>query len=315
MSRPARTASTAAASRPRGADPRNPPAEASDLPGRPLLKVSPLFVVPKNAGRRPAGKHDHWSPVRLRTVIPARKTYTPLILAVAALIGVSAAIGSASAAAAATTAATAQIQPAVLDDALQRPVDQDASFYVNIARGISQQASGKVSTISLDVQIAQLDQSEALPELTVGAFTQQLRGTIGAVSQQLDTYNARQAELAEQRAAAAAQAAALAQSNTPDGARATARALMLSRYGWGAGQFACLDSLWNKESGWNYQAYNAGGGATGIPQALPGSKMASAGADWRTNAATQVAWGLDYISRAYGSPCAAWGHSQAMNWY
>lgn len=116
---------------------------------------------------------------------------------------------------------------------------------------------------------------------------------------------------AERRAAAAALAAA----NTPDGARATARRMAAERYGWGEGQFSCLSSLWQKESGWNYQAYNRNGGATGIPQALPGSKMASAGADWRTSAATQISWGLDYIKRAYGTPCSAWEHSRAVNWY
>lgn len=89
---------------------------------------------------------------------------------------------------------------------------------------------------------------------------------------------------------------------------------MSSTYGWGGDQFSCLNSLWNKESGWNYKAYNPSG-ATGIPQALPGSKMASAGSDWQTNAATQVAWGLGYISSVYGTPCSAWSHSQAMNWY
>ena len=103
--------------------------------------------------------------------------------------------------------------------------------------------------------------------------------------------------------------------NTPEGARATARSMAASTYGWGDDQFSCLDSLWQKESGWNYQAYNADGGATGIPQALPGSKMASAGADWQTSAATQISWGLGYIASVYGSPCAAWGHSQSVNWY
>ncbi|WP_309066595.1 phospholipase [Microbacterium sp.] len=113
----------------------------------------------------------------------------------------------------------------------------------------------------------------------------------------------------------AAAAAALAAANTVEGAKATARDMAASRYGWGDGQFSCLESLWTKESGWNYQAYNGSSGATGIPQALPGDKMASAGADWRTNAATQIAWGLEYIAAAYGSPCNAWGHSQAVNWY
>ena len=73
--------------------------------------------------------------------------------------------------------------------------------------------------------------------------------------------------------------------------------------------------LWNRESGWRADAYNASSGAYGIPQSLPGSKMAAAGADWRTNAATQVDWGLSYISARYGSPCGAWAHSEAYNWY
>lgn len=128
---------------------------------------------------------------------------------------------------------------------------------------------------------------------------------------------AQEAKVAAEHAAAqaAAEAAALAAANTVDGAKATARQMAASQYGWGDEQFSCLNSLWTKESGWNYQAYNTSGGATGIPQALPGSKMASAGSDWQTNAATQIAWGLGYISSVYGTPCSAWGHSQAVNWY
>ncbi|NYE19431.1 lytic transglycosylase domain-containing protein [Microbacterium immunditiarum] len=102
--------------------------------------------------------------------------------------------------------------------------------------------------------------------------------------------------------------------NSPAGAQATARG-MLGSYGWGDDQFGCLYNLWQKESGWNYQAYNRSSGAFGIPQALPGSKMATAGADWQTSARTQIAWGLGYISGRYGSPCNAWGHSQSVGWY
>jgi hypothetical protein len=80
-------------------------------------------------------------------------------------------------------------------------------------------------------------------------------------------------------------------------------------------QYGCLVQLWNRESGWNYHASNSSSGAYGIPQALPGSKMASAGADWRTNPATQVRWGLRYISSRYGTPCGAWAHSQSFGWY
>lgn len=85
--------------------------------------------------------------------------------------------------------------------------------------------------------------------------------------------------------------------------------------GWDEAQFACLDALWAAESGWRVEAHNSSSGAHGIPQALPGSKMASAGADWETNAATQISWGLGYISGRYGDPCGAWGAHQSKGWY
>ncbi|BAW94010.1 hypothetical protein CHIBA101_2182 [Actinomyces sp. Chiba101] len=97
-------------------------------------------------------------------------------------------------------------------------------------------------------------------------------------------------------------------------AQATARSMM-GAYGWGDSEFSCLVSLWNRESGWNYQAQNPSSGAYGIPQALPGGKMASAGSDWQTNPATQIKWGLGYIQGRYGSPCAAWSHSESTGWY
>ena len=78
--------------------------------------------------------------------------------------------------------------------------------------------------------------------------------------------------------------------------------------------FGCLLDLWNRESGWVYDAENASG-AYGIPQALPGSKMASAGPDWQTNPATQIAWGLGYIKQLYGNPCAAWAFEEANGYY
>lgn len=95
--------------------------------------------------------------------------------------------------------------------------------------------------------------------------------------------------------------------------QATARQL-LAASGLGDDQFQCLVKLWNKESGWRVTASNASG-AYGIPQALPGSKMASAGSDWRTDATTQISWGLGYIASQYGSPCGAWSASQAHGWY
>lgn len=90
---------------------------------------------------------------------------------------------------------------------------------------------------------------------------------------------------------------------------------MLADFGFGADQFGCLDSLWTRESHWNPAAHNSSSGAHGIPQAMPGSKMASVGADWQTNPVTQITWGLGYIRDRYGSPCGAWSHSEARGWY
>ena len=86
---------------------------------------------------------------------------------------------------------------------------------------------------------------------------------------------------------------------------------MLGNFGWSSGQFGCLDSLWTKESGWNAHATNGSSGAYGIPQSLPGSKMASAGSDWQTNPATQINWGLQYIKYVYGSPAPPGATPQA----
>ena len=96
--------------------------------------------------------------------------------------------------------------------------------------------------------------------------------------------------------------------------RVIAQAL-LSTYGWSQDQFGCLDSLWERESHWNPFAENSSSGAYGIPQSLPGSKMATVASDWRTNPVTQIKWGLGYIEDRYGSPCGAWGHSQGHGWY
>lgn len=193
-----------------------------------------------------------------------------------------------------------------------------------------------VDTSSLRADIERLSAFDVMPALLLAGITddtadstRQVLAHAGVLRGRLEVAEAQRAvEEAAARAAAeaaaqaqreadaaAAAAAAQAAANTPEGAQATARQLASSTYGWGEGEFSCLVSLWSKESGWNYQAYNDSSGATGIPQSLPGSKMASAGSDWQTNATTQIAWGLDYISAVYGSPCSAWGHSQATDWY
>jgi uncharacterized protein YabE (DUF348 family) len=101
---------------------------------------------------------------------------------------------------------------------------------------------------------------------------------------------------------------------TPGSAKAIARQLLEAR-GWGGEQYDCLVTLWNHESGWRVNAANPSG-AYGIPQALPGSKMSSAGPDWQDNATTQITWGLGYIAERYHNPCDAWSDWQSQGgWY
>ncbi|MEU5811585.1 MULTISPECIES: aggregation-promoting factor C-terminal-like domain-containing protein [unclassified Streptomyces] len=82
-----------------------------------------------------------------------------------------------------------------------------------------------------------------------------------------------------------------------------------------SGQFQCFSNIVNQESTWNYKAVNSSSGAYGLVQALPGSKMSSVASDWRTNPATQIQWGLNYMNDRYGSPCGAWSFHQANGWY
>jgi hypothetical protein len=89
---------------------------------------------------------------------------------------------------------------------------------------------------------------------------------------------------------------------------------LLPSFGFSTNQFGCLNDIWSRESGWRYNAENASG-AYGIPQALPGSKMASAGPNWQTNPTTQIKWGLGYIKGRYGTPCDAWSAWQVQGWY
>lgn len=90
---------------------------------------------------------------------------------------------------------------------------------------------------------------------------------------------------------------------------------LMIEFGFPEEQWAYLDALWQRESGWNHLAENPSSGAYGIPQSLPGTKMAVVGSDWRTNPETQINWGLAYIGARYGTPQKAWAHSEAVGWY
>jgi hypothetical protein len=97
--------------------------------------------------------------------------------------------------------------------------------------------------------------------------------------------------------------------------KAIAKQILKNKFGYGADQFSCFNNIIMRESMWDIHATNAGSGAYGIPQALPGSKMASVGSDWRTNPATQIIWGVQYMKSTYGSPCAAWSFKSSHGWY
>ncbi|WP_337006022.1 MULTISPECIES: phospholipase [unclassified Microbacterium] len=284
-----------------------------------------------------------------RSAVTARRPMAILGTGVAALVGITLSVGLASAPAAGAATLDANVAVArtmVGAEPLTRISEQTAATVshaqttVEVAQaltadvaasGLDVSAAPPVSTTALEKHVDALADSELMPALLVGILadkvederaavvsdTARLQSAFSAAKEKKAAEDAARAaaEQAAAEAAAAQRAAeALAAANTVEGAKATAQQLMSSRYGWGGDQFSCLESLWTKESHWDYQAYNPSG-ATGIPQALPGKKMASAGADWQTSAATQIAWGLQYIADAYGTPCSAWAHSRATDWY
>ena len=169
--------------------------------------------------------------------------------------------------------------------------------------------------------------SQALQAYRVRAAAAELAEAHWQAAREQAAKKAAAARIAEATAQAAAPSSAqpvAAAQPTPTAAPAAPAAsgspqqiaeAMLGSFGWSSSQFSCLYPLWEHESGWSVTAENPGTGAYGIPQAMPGAKMASAGPDWQTDAATQIRWGLEYIKGTYGSPCAAWGHEQATGWY
>jgi hypothetical protein len=215
---------------------------------------------------------------------------------------------------------------------------QQAEDTLNGANVTIAAAQGKADATPLAASVAALDDYKLLaPERVfdlVDTTVYQVHAVSAAVAE-ADRIAAEAAARAAAEAAAAAAAAAAAEAEAaaaaeaqqasssapsrpsgpanPSGAQAIARDMVAAR-GWGDEQFGCLVELWNRESGWNVYASNPSG-AYGIPQALPGSKMSTAGADWATSAATQITWGLGYISGRYGTPCAAYDTALSQGWY
>lgn len=144
---------------------------------------------------------------------------------------------------------------------------------------------------------------------------QQLAVANAAAATHKATATASAAKAADTAKAAKAAAQQKKAAVTPSGTPRQIAKQMLTEFGWSPSQFSYLDSLWWHESGWSPTAENPSSGAFGIPQALPAAQMASAGADWQTNPATQIKWGLTYIQQRYGSPSGAWAHEEDHNWY
>jgi len=177
-------------------------------------------------------------------------------------------------------------------------------------------AAGEVEPTQ-DAAEAVPDSAEATPDASLAAAAARATGDRTTISRSADR-RAEEDPVKEAALAEPEQGEVAAVTDSVDLAQADPRtigATLLGEFGYGQDQFTCLDSLWTKESGWNVSADNPSSSAYGIPQSLPGEKMASAGADWATNPVTQIRWGLGYIGDVYGSPCGAWAHSQAYNWY
>ncbi|GAA2465588.1 hypothetical protein GCM10009857_34320 [Agromyces soli] len=276
-----------------------------------------------------------------------RSQRTRYFLAAGAVVAVGAMVGTGFAVQSAVAAQNDRVaETAALADAANLDIEQLSSHAgilsaravktakdtLSVAHATISAADGKVDAAALNTSAASLGQYELLaPErvFELAAETTAVANDVKGKVTEFDRVAAEKAA-AEAAAKAAAEAAAAEEAasadsgssessrpsapSNPSEAQAIARDIMASEHGWGADQFGCLVELWNHESGWRTDAANPSG-AYGIPQALPGSKMSAFGDDWETNPATQIRWGLSYISGRYGTPCGAWDSFNAQGWY
>ncbi|WP_405998787.1 transglycosylase SLT domain-containing protein [Streptomyces sp. NBC_00829] len=187
----------------------------------------------------------------------------------------------------------------------------DATLLADIPVG--QQAQVQVSSLTqqADAQAAAAD--AAAKKSAEEAARIQAAKTAEAKKEAAEEKAEREAEAKAERASR--DAVRDASSFTAKGSYTVAEVKAIARQMIPADQFQCFSNIVDHESSWNYRAQNASSGAYGLVQALPGSKMSSAGADWQTNPATQIKWGLNYMNTRYDSPCGAWSFWQANHWY
>ena len=180
-----------------------------------------------------------------------------------------------------------------------------AATAVSVSGGVLSQPDHNVDTVS-----ASVDTVNDVPALTDDQRRERLDSEASRDDRREELDPAKEAALSADKG----NAVTVTEDASDDDPREIAQAL-LGEFGFSQSEFGCLDSLWTRESGWSVNADNPTSSAYGIPQALPGEKMSSAGSDWATNPATQIRWGLGYIQDRYGSPCGAWGHSESYGWY
>lgn len=178
----------------------------------------------------------------------------------------------------------------------------------------------QVQTASLTQQAdAQAIQADASAKKDAEEAARKAAAETAVAKKEAAEKAAKAAKEAKERAAEAKEAAASRSKDISDfpvaGSYSIAQLQAMARQIVPSGQFQCFSNIVDHESDWNYKAVNPSSGAYGMFQALPGSKMSSVGADWRTNPATQIKWGLNYMNDRYGSPCEAWSFWQANNWY
>ncbi|GHH77342.1 hypothetical protein GCM10018793_25180 [Streptomyces sulfonofaciens] len=186
----------------------------------------------------------------------------------------------------------------------------DATLLADIPAG--QQAQVQVSSLAQQAS-AQADAADIAAKKSAEEAARKAAAETAVAKQKAAEDKAKEEK--ERKEAASRSATRDASSFATQASYTVAQVQAMARQMVPADQFQCFSNIVSHESGWNYHAVNASSGAYGLFQALPGSKMSSAGADWQTNPATQVKWGLSYMDGRYGSPCSAWSFWQANSWY
>ncbi len=205
-------------------------------------------------------------------------------------------------------------------DAVTQALERNAAL-ISTSRSISRQQAKIVAQQKAAATVRKVRAAEAQAAAAEARAARKARAKAVATQEKAEAARARAAAAREEAAARAAaearQARVRAQGYEPGTTdpREIARQILANTFGYGADQFDCFNNIIIRESGWVVDATNASSGAYGIPQALPGSKMATVADDWRTNPATQIIWAVGYMDDRYGSPCSAWSFKSANGWY